>query len=67
MKELQKFVEKFGLGISVEALAVNAYHHMRALGHMACIWNDRYLEVDGQKFQFIKSRANGCWKVKAFK
>ena len=66
MKELQKFVSNFGLGIRVEELVVKAYYHMRALGHMAVIVNDRYLEVDGQSFQFIKSRANGCWKVKAY-
>ena len=66
MMELQKFVSRFGLGLRVEELAVNAYYHMRALGHMVVIVNDRYLEVDGQRFQFIKSRANGCWKVKAY-
>lgn len=59
-------VAQYGIGMNVEELASKMYFQMKAEGHDVCVINDRYLECDGHNFQFIKSRANGCWKVKAF-
>lgn len=56
----------FGIGMTVEQLASQMYWQMKAEGHDVCMLNDRYLICDGSNFQFIKSRANGCWKVKQF-
>jgi len=57
-------VERFGIGMSVSELASKVYFMMVAEGFDPCIVNDRYLECNGQTYQFIKSRVNGCWKVK---
>lgn len=57
-------VTQFGIGMNVKELASKMYWQMKAEGHDVCIINERYLECDGQSFQFIKSRVNGCWKVK---
>lgn len=59
-------VAQFGIGMTVKELASKMYWQMKAEGHKVCIINDRYLECDGQSFQFIKSRANYCWKVREF-
>lgn len=59
-------VAQFGIGMTAAELASKMYWQMKAEGHKVCIINDRYLECDGQNYQFIKSRANGCWKVKTF-
>lgn len=66
MQELQNFVNGYGLGISVEKLADKAYFQMEANGHDVCIINDRYLEMDGRRYQFTKSRKQGGWIVKEF-
>ena len=66
MKELQNFVDGFGLGISVEKLASKAYNEMSKMVHEVWIVNDRYLAVDGHEYQFIKSRKNNRWIVKEF-
>lgn len=66
MKELQKFVDGFGFGISVAELASKAYWEMKAQGHEVCIVNERYLEVDGVTYLFSKSKKAGGWVVKAF-
>lgn len=65
MKELQEFIDNYGLGISVEKLADKAYHHMALKGHDVCLVNERYLEVDGTTYLFSKSRKHGCWIAKA--
>ena len=66
MEELQRFVDGFGLGISVEKLASKAYNEMSKMGHEVWIVNDRYLAVDGHEYQFIQSRKNNRWIVKEF-
>ena len=66
MEELQKFVDGYGLGISVRELASKAYWHMKAAGHRVWVVNERYLEVDGQTYQFRKNNKTGSWIVKAF-
>lgn len=66
MQELQNFVNGYGLGISVEKLADKAYFQMEANGHNVRIINDRYLEMDGRRYQFTKSRKQGGWIVKEF-
>jgi len=65
MKALQNFVSQFGLGISKEQLVRKAYFHMVANGYDACILNEKYIIIDGEEYQLIKSRKNG-WTVKAF-
>lgn len=59
-------VAQYGIGMNVKELASKMYFQMKAEGHDVCIVNERYLKCDGQNFQFIKSRANCCWKVKTF-
>lgn len=66
MKELQNYVDGFGLGITVVNLASEAYWHLKAAGHDVCIVNDRYLEVDGATYIFRKSNKAGRWIVKEF-
>ena len=66
MKDLQNFVNQYGLGLSKENLADAAYDAMKVLGHDVCLLNDKYLIVDGVNYQFIKSRKNNCWIVKAW-
>lgn len=66
MRELQEFVDKFGFGISKEVLASKAYREMKMKGHDSCIVNGKYLEVDGQTYQFIKSKKQYRWIVKEF-
>lgn len=66
MKELQKYVDQFGFGISVENLCSKAYRQMKVNGHKVCIVNDRYLELDGKTYLFSKSRKHGHWIVKEF-
>lgn len=63
---IKRKVTQYGIGMNVEELATKMYWQMKAEGREVCIINDRYLECDGQNYQFIKSRANGCWKVKMF-
>jgi len=64
MSELQGFVEQFGFGISKEKLIVKAYRFMEANGHDSYILNDRYIGVDGEEYQLIKSRKEDRWIVK---
>ena len=66
MKDLQKCLEGWGLGISVEKLVDKVYWIMAAHGHDVCMLNERYLIVDGQAYRFIKSRKNNCWIAKPF-
>lgn len=67
MKEmLQEMVNGYGFGISVEGLASEVYHQLRAQGSEPCIVNDRYIEVDGVTYQFRKTRAKGHWTVACF-
>ena len=57
---------RFGIGLNVEELVTKIYVLLILRGYEPCIVNDRYIECDGINYQFIKSRANGCWKVKEF-
>ena len=66
MKALQNFVDQFGLGISKEKLVNKAYYAMEALGYNVCILNEKYLVINGINYQFIKSRKEARWIVKAF-
>lgn len=64
MKALQDFVNGFGLGISKEKLIVKAYRQLEADGHDCCIINDRYIKIDGEEFQLVKSRKENRWIAK---
>ena len=66
MKALQDFVNGYGFGISKEKLIVKAYRQLSADGHDCYILNDRYIGVDGEEFQLIKSRKHDAWIVKPF-
>lgn len=63
---IERKVAQYGIGMNVKELSAKMYIQMKTEGHKTCIINDRYLECDGQNYQFIKSRANGCWMVKVF-
>ena len=62
--ELQGFVDIFGLGITKEKLASKAYFYMENNGHECFTINGKYICIDGEEFQFIKSRATDKWIVK---
>ena len=62
--ELQGFVDNFGLGITKEKLAGKAYFYMENNGHECYTINGKYICIDGEEFQFIKSRATDKWIVK---
>lgn len=64
MESLQRFIDGFGFGISVEKLASKAYRQMEAEGHKVCLINGRYLEVDGTAYLFSKSKKAGRWIAK---
>ena len=64
---LENFVNTYGIGISVEKLVSKVYFFLtsiRGSDDGICVVNDRYLEVDGTTYQFIKSRKTSSWKVK---
>ena len=64
---LENFVNTYGIGISVEKLVSKTYFFLRGIRGSddgICIINDRYLEIDGTRYQFIKSRKTFSWKVK---
>ena len=62
--EIQGIVDFYGLGISKEKLAEKAYRVLEMNGHDCYILNGKYIGVDGEEFQFIKNKVNGCWIVK---
>ena len=64
MDKLQKYVNLYGLGISKERLIDKAYWQFELSGHNCCVVNDRYLKIDGNEFQLIKSKSQGRWVVK---
>ena len=66
MNALQNFVDKYGLWISKEELIEKAYRQLSVDGHKCYIINDKYINVDGQDFQLIKSRKKDRWIVKEF-
>ena len=46
---------------------VNVYRKLEAAGIKCCILNDLYIELaDGTDYQFIHSKANHTYTVKAF-
>ena len=64
---LQNYVSDLGIGISVEKLVKNVYKFLsmvRGSDDGICIVNDRYLEIDGTTFQFIKRKSAEAWVVK---
>ena len=65
--ELQGFLDYYGLGISKEKLAEKAYSYMTSNGHECYILNGRYLGIDGEEYQMIKSVANNCWIAKGIR
>ena len=66
MTALQNFVDQFGFGISKEKLIEKAYFQLTADGHDCVILNTKYIIVDGEELQLIKSRKEDRWIVKEF-
>lgn len=62
--ELQEKADEYMLGISKEKLVSKMYREMELDGHECCVMNGKYLIVDGEEFQFIKSRKENRWIVK---
>lgn len=63
MKELlQKEANKYSLNVSKKELVNEVYNVIED----CCIFNDIYLEVNGVKYQFIKSKKENKWIVKEF-
>lgn len=63
---IEEIIRKYGFGMSIEQLASRVYFDLVALGYKPCIVNDRYIEVDNENYQLIKSRSKGHWTVKTF-
>ena len=66
MNAIHEEANKFGLGMSTEALVSKLYFAMTARGFDVCILNDRYLNCNGCNYQLRKTRSKGCWTVKEF-
>lgn len=70
-KALKDYVAMFGTGISVEKFVKKIYQYLMFMAseemrEKIAILNDRYLIVDGVKYQFIRRRSTGRWEVKTF-
>lgn len=63
MEKVQGFISKWGLGMSKETMAGKVYDFM-GKDHDVCLLNGKYIIIDGNEFQFIKSRKDDCWYVK---
>ena len=63
MEKVQGFVSGWGLGMSKEAMVDKVYRFMER-EHDVCCLNGKYIIIDGNEFQFIKSRKDYCWYVK---
>lgn len=68
---LKNYVAGFGTGISVEKFVAQIYRFLMSIAssemrEKICILNDRYLVVNGIRYQFIKRRSAGRWEVKTF-
>lgn len=63
MNKVQEFISKWGLGMSKEAMVDKVYRFMEK-DHDVCELNGKYIIIDGNELQFIKSRKNDCWIVK---
>ena len=66
MEMVQAFVDGYGLWISKEKLVDKVYRFMESKGHSCYEINGKYIGIDNQEFQFIKSRKEDRWIVKAF-
>ena len=63
-EKAQGFVNNYGFGISKEKLADKVYRFMESHGHRCYTINGKYIGIDGEEFQFIKSRKEDRWIVK---
>ena len=68
---LKDYVAGFGTGISVEKFVTMVYRFLTKIAdsemrEKILILNDRYLVVDGVRYQFIRKRSAGRWEVKTF-
>lgn len=66
LEKLQEFVNRYGFGISKKELRDKAYRFMACEGYDVLALNEIYLIVNGTSYQFIKSRKNNRWMVKAW-
>ena len=66
MKELQEFVNNYGLGISKAELISKAYYKLSANHDDIYTINDLYIHIDGSDYQVIKSKKENRWIVKEF-
>ena len=77
VENIQKFVDQFGTGMSVEQMVDKVYRALPDTGRVfrgiggaiadkgASIVNSRYLEINGgPTLQFIRQKSRGTWKVK---
>lgn len=65
-KVIEHIMQSYGFGMSVKEAAICVYRELRANGYEVCIVNDRYIEVEDQSFQLLKTRSKGHWTVKQF-
>lgn len=66
IQKIQKFVDGYGIGMSKEQLADKVYRFLDR-EHDVCLINERYISVDGEEFQFIKSKAQSRWIVNQYR
>lgn len=65
-REIQDYVNLYGLGISKKELVNKTYRYLDRNEHECVVLNDIYLMVDGEVFQLLKSRKQNKWIVKEF-
>lgn len=63
---IQNFINQYGLGMSVEEIAEKVYFYLVSLKYNPCIINERYIEVNGSRYRFVKSKKYNGWVAKIF-
>ena len=65
-KVIEHIMRNYGFGMSVKEAVNIVYRDLRANGYEVCIVNDRYIEVEDQSFQLLKTRSKGHWTARQF-
>lgn len=65
-KVIEHIMQNYGFGMSVKEAIYCVYRELRVNGYDVCIVNDRYIEVEDQSFQLLKTRSKGHWTVREF-
>lgn len=61
---LEEEASKWGTSMSKAEFVKRMAYAMQGAGLKVHTINSLYLNVEGKEYQFIKSKKDGCWKVK---